>query len=124
MPNVTPSGAGATPAPLAYAFAPLHKRAFGVAIGLATGLLVAGATALYVLRGPDVGPGLALLRHYFAGYTVSWEGAIVGFGWGFLSGFVAGWFFAFIRNLTIGVLIFFVRVRSELLQTRDFLDHI
>ncbi|TFG51045.1 MAG: hypothetical protein E4H37_08505, partial [Gemmatimonadales bacterium] len=67
MSNVSPSGAGATAAPLAYAFAPLHKRAFGVAIGLATGLLVAGATALYVLRGPDVGPGIALLRQYFAG---------------------------------------------------------
>jgi len=124
MPNAAPSESDATLPRLAYAFAPLHKRAFGVAIGLAAGLLIAGATVLYILRGPEGGPGLALLSHYFAGYTVSWLGAMVGFAWGFLTGFVAGWFFAFCRNFTIGVLIFFIRVRSELSQTRDFLDHI
>ena len=113
-----------SPPKLAYAFAPLHKRAFGIAIGLATGLLVFGATLVFLYRAPDVGPGLALLRHYFAGYTVSWQGAVVGFLWGFLTGFVAGWFFAFCRNLTVGILIFFIRVRSELAETRDFLDHI
>jgi hypothetical protein len=113
-----------TPQQLTYAFAPLHKRAFGLAIGLAAGLLVFGATVVYLFRAPDVGPGLALLRQYFAGYTVSWPGAFVGFLWGLVAGFAGGWFFAFCRNLTMGILIFFVRVRSELTQTRDFLDHI
>jgi len=124
MPNVAPAESEATLPRLEYAFAPLHKRAFGVAIGLAAGLLVTAATVVFILRGPNVGPGLLLLRHYFAGYSVSYIGAVIGFAWGFLCGFVAGWFFAFCRNLTIGVLIFFVRVRSELSQTRDFLDHI
>jgi hypothetical protein len=124
MSDVSPSGADAISPRLGYAFAPLHKRAFGVAIGAAAGLLVFGATLVYLYRAADVGPGLALLRHYFAGYTVSWPGALVGLLWGFVTGFVAGWFFAFCRNLAVGILIFFVRVRSELTQTRDFLDHI
>ena len=109
---------------LVYAFAPIHKRAFGVAIGLAAGLLIFGLTAIHLLRQPYPEFSLGLLRQYFAGYSVSWPGAIVGFAWGFLTGFVAGWFFAFCRNLTIGISIFFIRVRSELSQTRDFLDHI
>ena len=109
---------------LTYAFPPLHKRAFGVAIGAAAGLLVFGATLVYLYRAPDVGPGLVLLRQYFAGYTISWPGAFIGLLWGSVAGFVAGWFFAFCRNLAMGILIFFIRVRSELAQTRDFLDHI
>ena len=123
MANGSSIGQDTLPA-LAYAFAPLHKRAFGVAIGLAVGLLVFGSTLVYFLRVPNGGPGLALLRHYFTGYTVSWSGAFVGLFWGFLTGFVAGWFFAFCRNLAVGILIFFIRVRSELAETRDFLDHI
>jgi hypothetical protein len=124
MLHASPSEPDLVPQQLAYAFAPLHKRAFGVAIGTAAGLLVFGATLMYLYRAADVGPGLALLRHYFAGYAVSWPGAFVGLLWGFVTGFVAGWFFAFCRNLAMGILIFFVRVRSELTQTRDFLDHI
>ncbi|NNG17972.1 MAG: hypothetical protein HKM89_15960 [Gemmatimonadales bacterium] len=124
MSDSPPSEPDMTSQQLTYAFAPLHKRAFGMAIGLAAGLLVCGATLVYLYRGPELGPGLALLRHYFAGYTVSWAGAFVGLLWGFVAGFVAGWFFAFCRNLAMGILIFFIRVRSELAQTRDFLDHI
>lgn len=120
----SPEDPDVTSPELSYAFAPLHKRAFGIAIGLAAGLLIFGATVASIYRGPDVGPGIALLRQYFAGYTVSWAGAFVGLLWGFVAGFVTGWFFAFCRNLAMGILIFFIKVRSELAQTRDFLDHI
>ena len=112
------------PPAVALAFAPLHKRAFGIAIGLALGLSVFLATAMFILRAPDQGVGLALLSQYFKGYTVSWTGALVGFFWGFLVGFVGGWFVAFSRNLVIAISIFVIRAKSELSQTRDFLDHI
>jgi hypothetical protein len=39
-------------------------------------------------------------------------------------GFVAGWFFAFCRNLVLAFSVFLIRARAELNQTRDFLDHI
>jgi hypothetical protein len=48
----------------------------------------------------------------------------VGFWWGFLAGFVAGWFLAFCRNTAIAISIFLVRTRTQLGNTRDFLDHI
>lgn len=109
---------------LALAFAPLHKRAFGTAIGLALGLTIALMTIVVVVRHPVQGPNISLLREYFTGYSVSWLGALVGFGWGFLVGFVGGWFVAFCRNLIIAASVFVIRAKSELSQTRDFLDHI
>ncbi len=112
------------PPTLALAFAPLHKRAFGVALGTALGLLIFGLTIIVVLRQPAEGPRLFLLRQYFAGYSVSWQGALVGLAWGFVVGFVAGWFIAFCRNLVIAISVFFIRTRAQLAQSRDFLDHI
>jgi hypothetical protein len=112
------------PPSVALAFAPLHKRAFGIAIGLAAGLSVFLATAIYLLRTPEQGVGLVLLSQYFKGYSVSWSGAFVGLFWGFVVGFVGGWFVAFCRNLVIAISIFVIRAKSELSQTRDFLDHI
>ena len=112
------------PPELALAFAPVHKRAFGVAVGVASGLVVFAVTAVYLLRGDHAPLNLGLLAEYFYGYTVSWRGALVGLVWGWVVGFVAGWFVAFCRNLVLAVSIFIVRARSELEQTRDFLDHI
>ncbi len=112
------------PPAVALAFAPLHKRAFGIAIGVAIGLSFFLATVMFLLNPPDQGAGFGLLSQYFAGYEVSWSGALVGFFWGFVIGFVGGWFVAFCRNLVIAFSIFMIRAKSELSQTRDFLDHI
>ena len=112
------------PDSLALAFAPLHKRAFGVAIGLASGLAVAAITLIYVVHGGTPEVNLGLLKAYFWGYTPTPWGILVGFWWGFLAGFVAGWFLAFCRNAMIAISIFLIRTRSELRNTRDFLDHI
>jgi hypothetical protein len=109
---------------LLLAFAPLHKRAFGMAVGVATGLAIAIFTVAGVLLDPyGIGP-LGLLGQYLAGYAVTWNGVAVGAAWGFFTGFIAGWFFAFARNLAVAIWIFAVRTRAELRATRDFLDHI
>jgi hypothetical protein len=116
------SGAEEMPPALVMAFAPLHKRAFGVAVGSAAGLMFFAATVVVLLRGTDV--GLYLLDEYFYGYSVTWPGAFVGLLWGLVVGFVAGWFIAFIRNLALAISIFISRTRGELHATADFLDHI
>ncbi len=109
---------------LALAFAPLHKAAFGVATG-AAGALGMLLVTVYVLVVPRAqGFPLELLATYFAGYEVSWAGALIGGAWGFLVGFVAGWFIAFCRNLALALTAFSIRTRAELDQTREFLDHI
>jgi hypothetical protein len=105
-----------------YAFAPVHKAALGLAFGLTTGALVALATTVQLLVSSHDGMPLALLNQFFAGYDVSWRGVIVGFGWAFVAGFVAGWFLAFMKNLFTALWLFGVRVNSAL--TQPFLDHI
>lgn len=106
------------------AFEPLHKRALGMAIGTATGLVFFLATAVVLLRPGVEAPDLRILDEYFYGYTVSWAGAFIALAWGFFAGFVMGWFAAFCRNSIIAVSLWLGRNRSELEATRDFLDHI
>ena len=52
---------------LALAFAPVHKGAFGVAIGTAAGVSLFVATIVYVAREPTEGLGLWLLIQYVRG---------------------------------------------------------
>jgi len=108
----------------ALAFAPLHKRHFGTAIGTAAALAVALFTVLDVLSNPAEERGLWLLRQYFRGYTPSWSGVFIGAAWAFFVGWVAGWFLAFCRNFALAATVFWVRARANLQASRDFLDHI
>jgi len=106
------------------AFRPLHKRALGIGIGVAAGLAVAAATIVVLLRQAEGTARLGLLAQYFAGYEVSWTGALIGAAWAGFVGFVAGWFYAFCRNLVLATIAFLARTRADLSGTRDFLDHI
>ena len=121
--TVTPEEAPVISAML-FAFAPLHKRAFGVATGVAGATLMALLTVAGILlpRGREF--PLHLLRQYFEGYSVTWPGVVVGAAWGFGVAFVAGWFAAFCRNLTLAISAFVIRTKAEIASTREFLDHI
>ena len=110
---------------LVYAFAPIHKRALGVAVGLVAGLLLFGLTGFTLVMLPESDrPALELLANYFYGFEVSWSGAFVGLFWAFTTGFVVGWFVAFVRNLVVSIAVFAIRTKAELSQTAHFLDHI
>ena len=111
------------PEDLALAFAPIHKAAFGVALALPMAGLVFLTTAYATVRSgfPE---WMYLLANYYPGYTVSWSGAFIGFGWSAFTFFVAGWFLAFWRNLAVASSVWIARTREELAATRDFLDHI
>jgi hypothetical protein len=121
-----PAGA-AHDTPLAFAFAPIHKLALGVASGMVFGLLMVAVTIVPVIAGDgdgDLAMYLGLMDNYFYGYTVTPSGALVGLFWGFVVGFVAGFFAAFVRNLAVTIAVFTLRTKAELSQTTDFLDHI
>lgn len=109
---------------LRVAFARLHKMAFGIAVGVVAGLSLGLVTVVGVLLGPEETADLALLSQFFAGYEVSWRGALIGALWGVGVGAVAGWFIAFAHNFALGVWLLVARSRAELEATRDFLDHI
>lgn len=105
-------------------FAPVDKRAFGVAIGAAAAAGIMSLTAVELMLRPVPSLNPSLLAQYFAGYTVSWTGMLVGGAWGFFTGFCGGWFTAFMRNLVLALSLFMLRSRAELDDSRDFLDHI
>lgn len=107
---------------VAYAFAPVHKAALGVAFGLTAGVLTGLVTLAHVLLAHGGGLPLALLGQFFYGYDVSVPGAAIGFFWAFVTGFVAGWFLAFLKNLCTALWVFAVRAKAEF--TQPFLDHI
>lgn len=109
---------------LELAFAPLHKAAFGVATGIAGALLMTFLTLSALLSNRAAEFPLGLLGEYFAGYSVSATGILVGAGWAFVVAFVGGWFVAFCRNLALAIAAFTIRTRAEIDQTREFLDHI
>ena len=112
------------PDPLIYAFAPIHKAALGVAVGLVFGALIFFVTAFHLMLDAGDGPNLVLLAQYFYGYDVTWLGAFIGLFWGMVSGFVMGWFMAFVRNLVVSISVFALKAKANLKRTADFLDHI
>jgi hypothetical protein len=82
------------------AVARLRVGALAVVGALFAGVALWLATAWLVLRGgPVVGPHLGLLRIYMPGYSVSWSGACLGFGYGTVLGGVSGAAVAWLYNL-------------------------
>ena len=108
----------------ALAFAPIHKRHFGTAIGLVAGFLIATLTMIDVTFHAGGDQPLQLLNEYFYGYEVSYGGAFIGAAWGFFVGWVGGWFVAFCRNFVLAAVVFWVRAKANLRASSDFLDHI
>ncbi len=119
-------------------FAPLRKRAMGLAVGLTSSLLFFGITAYHLVFQPEVPAHLEnhpfegdpvghlwLLVQYFPGYDpVSWEGAFAGFAWGLGAGFVLGFGGAALRNAVVASWLFVVRMRGNLDANKGFLDQI
>jgi hypothetical protein len=124
LPGEPASTNGELPRSEVLLFAPVDKRAFGVAIGTVCALAVIVVTVAKLVVAPEGTLDIGLLDQYFKGYSVSWAGAFIGGAWAFIAGFCGGWFTAFIRNLVLALSLFFLRSKAELSDTRDFLDHI
>ena len=108
---------------LARTFARMDKLAFAAAVGTVSGLVLFFATLWLVIKGGDVvGPRLILLAQYFIGFTVTVEGACVALGYGFFWGFLLGWLFAYLRNLSLAYLLYRGKKKAELLSFKDFID--
>ncbi len=107
----------------------IFPRVDGVALGAATGVVVGAllflATVVLVLKGgPAVGPRLGLLGQFLPGYTVSIPGALVGLAYGLGGGFVAGWTFATLRNLTLFFSLAILRRRVQRQLLKRFLEFV
>lgn len=113
----------ALPLEAALAFAPIHKRHFGTAIGIAASLIMMIGTLIDMVTAPEVDT-LGLMVQYFVGYEVSPVGILIGGAWAFFVGWIAGWFVAFCRNFVLAAVVLWVRTKANIQASRDFLDHI
>lgn len=112
------------PRQLALVFAPLDKRAFGLAVGVVLAIALPSLTIVSLFVDPHQQFPLALLREYLLGYAVTVCGAMIGAAWMFFIGFVWGWFLAFCRNLVLAIWLIAIHVRADVAASRTFLDHI
>lgn len=93
------------------AFSEVRTIALGIAVGIVTGALLAGATAwLLVSAGPapegtPIGPHLSLLGQFLPAYEVTWPGVALGLLYGALIGFsggaVLGWLLNFSHRVYV-----------------------
>ncbi|MFB3903310.1 MAG: NAD(P)/FAD-dependent oxidoreductase [Acidobacteriota bacterium] len=110
---------------LARIFAKLDPVAFGLSAGLAFGLILLIGTLVLVLKGGEiVGPNLVLLSHYFPGYRVTPLGSLVALSYGMVSGFLAGWLLAFVRNSAVFLYSAITYRGAEFRALRRLLDYI
>ena len=58
---------------------------------------------LLIKGGPQVGKNLQLLSNYFIGYTVTWQGSVIGLLYGALCGGATGWAVGIIYNGIVNV---------------------
>ncbi|MEZ5570068.1 MAG: hypothetical protein R3E54_17305 [Halioglobus sp.] len=88
---------------LSAVFAKMDVVGLSVAAGVLCAVGLSLATAVLLLQSvPEnypVGPHLSALADYLPGYSVSWPGVMVGAGYGFLGGAVAGFAGAVYWNL-------------------------
>jgi hypothetical protein len=112
------------PRDVALVFAPLDKRALGLAVGVVLAITLASLTVASLLIDTRQQFPLALLSEFLVGYEISVRGAAIGGAWMFFIGFVWGWFLAFCRNLVFAIWLVSVNVRADVEASRTFLDHI
>ena len=107
----------------------IFPRVDGVALGAATGVVAGALLCLATLvlvwkGGPVVGPTLGLLAQFLPGYSVTAAGSLIGLAYAALGGFVAGWGFAVIRNLTLFLSLSFLRRRAQRHLLKRFLEFV
>jgi len=107
------------------AFAELDPLAFGIAVGIVSGVGLFVATAMLLLEGrPIAGSTLSLLGHYLWGFEVTWPGAFLGLMEAGVGGFTLGWCGAWLRNWGMAAYASLVRRRAEAEEQRDLLDKV
>ncbi len=77
----------------------LNAMAQGIVTGIVVGLMIFVSTNWLVIKGgPVVGPHLGLLAQFFPGYQVTFPGSLIGCAYGFVVGFLGGYFVAVVYN--------------------------
>ena len=100
---------------LAEIFPRVDGVALGIGAGAVSGALLSLATLILVLKGTAViGPYFNLFGQFLPGYSVTVRGSALGLAYGFTGGFVAGWGFAVLRNVSLFLSFAVLRRRAQL----------
>jgi protoporphyrinogen oxidase len=107
----------------------IFPRLDPVAFGLSTGLLAGAVTFLTTLimalkGGSDVEQYLLLLENFLPGYAITIPGSLIGLAYLFITGFIIGSGFAYLRNLTILIGARIVHRDIELKLMRRLYDYL
>ena len=110
---------------ITHIFPRLDPVALGLSSGLTAGALIFAATLFLVIRdGSTAGPNLALLSNFVPGFSVTFQGAVVGLIGLFILGFIVGWVFAYVRNLAVLLGARIIHRDIELYHLRRLFDFI
>jgi hypothetical protein len=110
---------------LPWVFPKLDRLAFGLAVALASGAVMALSTLWLALQGGNaVGPNWQLLSQYFIGYRVSLGGSLIGLAYALSIGFLIGWSFAFLRNAALFLCMAVIYRRAEYRLLRKLLEYL
>ena len=106
-------------------FPRLDPVALGLSFGITAGIMIFAATLFLVIRdGAEAGPNLALLSNFVPGFTVTFQGAMVGLLSLFVLGFFLGALLAYLRNLTVLISARVIHRDIELYHLRRLFDFI
>lgn len=78
----------------------LRPLALGLTLGILWGVGLLAITWWLTYIGSP-GKTIGTLRYIYYGYRVTWTGGLIGFGWGFVDGFIGGYLFALVYNLFV-----------------------
>lgn len=117
---------------LGHVFPKLDATALGLSIGAVSGIGLLLATLLLALQtGQPLQAGemnlaayFGLLNQFFPGYTVTPSGSLLGALYGFVSGYLLGWSFGFLRNAITAVYITSNFRSAQDSALRQFFNHI
>jgi protoporphyrinogen oxidase len=125
IPEAATEAVTAIESAISQALVRLDRTAFGLSTGALAGIGLFAATLILVLKGgPVVGPNLRLLGEFFPGYRVTLGGSFIGLAYGFLTGFVGGWSFAFLRNASVFLYITTIQRRVERRLLRRMFEYV
>ena len=75
----------------------LNVKALALATGILWGLVIFLVTYWFLIFG-YAGTLLEKISRIYLGYSVTWYGAFIGLGWGFVDGLIAGAVIALLYN--------------------------
>ena len=80
----------------------IERAVLTLVFALFGGLGLFSMTALLLIKGGQlVGLHLALLGHFFPGYSVTWGGSVVGLFYGAVVGGASGWLLGTVYNAVV-----------------------